>query len=385
MVLDDKSGTLIGLPTVLSKGLIAVSVFGLLSFVCTSLLFIFLTYKIIRWRLKEESKGPINQFLFLIYNLLFADIQQGLAFMLNIAHLQQDSINVESSTCWAQGWFVSTGDLASSLFIFAIALHTFMAVVKDYRPPSSVFYTFITSLWVFNYVLGIIGPVMHGKEFFVRASSWCWVNHVYPKERLWLHYFWIFAFMFGTVIIYSVIFLFLQRRSTHENLANGATHGATPLMLIYPLIYVVCTSPLAIGRISSLAGNTPSLAYFCVAGSMIACNGWMDVLLYASTRRDIVFSEHAPGEETGLETFAFLGKGHKMGNTTIIQANHQRTSSRLARGDSAENLYGLDQIGIKENVTVTTEPAIIDRRRTGDKISSSQGSWDGRSGKSLDA
>jgi len=114
MTLDSGSGTLEGLPQELYRGLIAVSFFGLLSFICSSTLFIFLTWKIVSWRLKSGRQMPINQFLFLIYNLLFADIQQALAFLLNISHLRQNAIVVGDTTCWAQGWFVSTGDLASS-------------------------------------------------------------------------------------------------------------------------------------------------------------------------------------------------------------------------------------------------------------------------------
>ena len=34
---------------------------------------------------------------------------------------------------------------------------------------------------------------------------------------------------------------------------------------------------------------------------MIACNGWLDVFLYASARADIVLTEYPPGEEVGLE------------------------------------------------------------------------------------
>ena len=193
--------------------------------------------------------------------------------------------------------------------------------------------------------------------------------------------------MFATIIIYMLIFLFLRKgaRSTHENLGASSIHGATPLMLVYPLIYVVCTSPLAIGRIAALAGGKPSLTYFCVAGAMIASNGWLDVILYASTRSEIVFSEDPTGQSTGLETFAFLGKGHTMGTITTVQAGaHQRNSSRLARGDSADNLYGLNQIGVKGEVTVVSESVQQDRLRRSGKIEhSTHGSWDGRSSKSV--
>jgi hypothetical protein len=191
--------------------------------------------------------------------------------------------------------------------------------------------------------------------------------------------------MFSTVLIYAYIFIFLRRKriSSQTISPNSKSLGATPLMILYPFIYVVCTAPLAAGRISALAGNDVSLGYFCAAGTMIACNGWLDVLLYASTRADIVFAEYPPGEEVGLETFAFMGKGHKFGTVTTVEAG-QRVGSRLAGrrshdGDSVENLYGLDQIGIKGEVTVRVDVAphgMVFPKRAGTERS---GSWDGRS------
>lgn len=136
---------------------------------------------------------------------------------------------------------------------------------------------------------------------------------------------------------------------------------------------------------------------------MIACNGWLDVLLYASTRADIVFSEYPPGEETGLETFAFMGKGHRLGTVTTIEAGSRigRRSAGGGRGSglgreigaSVENLYGLDQIGIKGEVTVVVDVlehglVRMDQDRIGSATESSRGRdreespWDNVSGKS---
>jgi hypothetical protein len=199
--------------------------------------------------------------------------------------------------------------------------------------------------------------------------------------------------MGSTVVIYTFIFIYLRTRSRHQSMRNPNSDGAAPLMLMYPTIYVVCTSPLAVGRIVALSGTSVSLTYFCVAGTMIACNGWLDVLLYASTRSEIVFSEFPPSEETGLETFAFMGKGHRLGTVTTIQAGDKnktgsRVGARKRAGESVENLYGLNQIGIKGEVTVSTEASSkqdirVDDR--GDRGESVNGSWDQTSGKSYQA
>jgi hypothetical protein len=188
--------------------------------------------------------------------------------------------------------------------------------------------------------------------------------------------------MFSTVLIYLYIFAFLRKKSfSQDDLAKSpALRGATPLMVLYPLIYTICTAPLAAGRIYALAGHDVSLGYFCAAGTMIACNGWLDVILYASTRADIVFSEFPPGDDAGLDTFAFMGKGHSLGTTTTIiaggSAPHNRSGSRAASrsasrgasrlakrgglgsnsGESVENLYSLGEIAVKDELSVTVDP-----------------------------
>lgn len=205
---------------------------------------------------------------------------------------------------------------------------------------------------------------------------------MYQNDRLWLHYLWIFICMFSTFLIYTFIVLFLRRRVASQALsAVSNAHGATPLMILYPFIYIVCTAPLAAGRISALAGHDVSLAYFCASGSLIACNGWLDALLYASTRADIVLTEMPPGEEVGLETFAFMGKGQRFGNVTTVQAGDgrgNRLAGRRSHGsDSEENLYGLGRIGVKGEVTVSVD--VIPNGMTPKHPGAESLSWDGTS------
>jgi len=224
---EDATNTLSPLPPVLRSGLAAVATFGFISFFSSLWLFCYLTYKFVIWQVlptpekrptspdpsspttsdisgflvpashlcppkvekwsapketffQKLKRDPPNQFLMLIYNLLLADIQQSMAFMLNIAWLAKDSLDVDDPTCWAQGWFISTGDLASSVFISAIAVHTYLGVVKGYRVPTWIFYTVIASLWAFTYGTGVLGVIItrNGQGvggLYVRAGAW--VSH----------------------------------------------------------------------------------------------------------------------------------------------------------------------------------------------------------------
>lgn len=212
--------------------------------------------------------------------------------------------------------------------------------------------------------------------------------------RLYLHYLWIFLSLAATCAIYTVIFLHLRRlkrkggrarrralaypalspsitrsnsRMKHypnpdpnwtakppgspTSLAGSVSSTTSSLnkelppipdsarqqtFLLYPLIYLVCTVPLAAGRLASMAGNEVSLAYFCFAGSMIACNGWMDAALYSYTRRAIVFADGPPSQDTGIDTFAFMRTppARKYGNVVIVSGgqDERRKAERWGGG-----------------------------------------------------
>jgi hypothetical protein len=97
------TGSLSPLPNELRRGLLALAVIGGTSFLACVILFLLLTWRIFQWA--RKSKAP-NQFVILIYNLVLADIQQAVAFLLNVEWLAGNAIVVGSRTCWAQAWWV---------------------------------------------------------------------------------------------------------------------------------------------------------------------------------------------------------------------------------------------------------------------------------------
>lgn len=204
--LSVESDSLGPLPVGHRQGLTAVAILAAISFASSTIVLLYLTVKLIKWHIrtrreyrasrsgcsdrpfagdgyrdglpeKPGKRAHPNQFLVLIYNLLLADIHQATAFLLNARWVARDAIDVRSPTCWAQGWFVSTGDLSSSLFITSIAVHTYLTVVWRFKPSQRAVYATVVFLWAFNYVLAIIGPAMtkNGEEyggFYVRAAAW---------------------------------------------------------------------------------------------------------------------------------------------------------------------------------------------------------------------
>ncbi|KAK4223523.1 hypothetical protein QBC38DRAFT_548406 [Podospora fimiseda] len=413
---EDDPATLNPLPLVLVNGLTAITVVGFLSFLSTLWPCAYLTYQFVNWhvggshtndnadeagrrtatelnfnvdgflvpvsrgstrqkkalfqRLREE---PPNQFFILIYNLLLADAQQSLGFLLSIAWLSKHGIVVESTSCWTQGWFLSTGNLAASFFVCAIGIHTFLGVIQNYRPPTWVFYSGICVLWVLVYVITLVAIpialyVNPGNEYglYARAGPWCWINGGYPNLRLYVHYLWIFLCLALTTVVYVVIVITLHIRrnapsetphtqsfelptptslpSNSSSKAKGPGHdhseerldsdrASISSFLLYPLIYIVCTAPLAICRLLVAADVEVPLSWYCLVGALIASRGWLDVLLYATTRRSIIFSgSKPPGQDTGLRTFAFIRRGslrtpkREFGNAVFVEGGKARES-----------------------------------------------------------
>ncbi|AEO66657.1 uncharacterized protein THITE_2114891 [Thermothielavioides terrestris NRRL 8126] len=446
--LDKESDDLVPLPAAHRRGLAVISALACLSVASSTAVLLYLTVKLVRWHWRNRvrrkateasaapavdlslglsehhlmgddtkhdlppapKKAQINQFVVLIYNLLLADIHQSAAFLSNTVWLSRDGIYVRTSACWAQGWLVSTGDLASSLFITAIAVHTYLAVVRKYTPPQCAVYITVVGLWVFNYLIAALGVAItrNGRDtggYFVRAAAWCWVNIRYENLRLYLHYLWIFIALAITIILYTLIFLSLRRRSTrpppsvsdsrtniHEHppplsasssntktpgppttttitttttaleplpdgttLADNAiiinssnsntssTEGHHKAFLLYPLIYLLCTAPLALGRIATMAGADVPIAYFCAAGALITSNGWLDVLLWGATRHRLLFGADVdfPDDGDALATFAFMRTPHerRWGNMVWVEGGGggdggggKRASGGVGRG-----------------------------------------------------
>lgn len=172
--------------------------------------------------------------------------------------------------------------------------------------------------------------------------------------------------MFGTVVVYALIFLTIRTHArrhpedTHEA-ENGnnqvVMRRAARYMIIYPVVYVICTLPLAGGRMASMTGSAVPYWWYCLAGAAITCSGWLDVLLYACTRRVLVFSAEAPApDDVGLDTFGwkYSREGYWGTTTTISGGDGQsqkhdqrdffsRATTRSVRGRDSEERHLADQ------------------------------------------
>jgi len=63
---------------------------------------------------------------------------------------------------------------------------------------------------------------------------------------------------------------------------------ATQYMLLYPVVYIILTLPLATARMMTLSGRFPENITFLASGGLLASCGWLDAIVYTFTRRVLI-------------------------------------------------------------------------------------------------
>ncbi|CAG5179636.1 uncharacterized protein ALTATR162_LOCUS9385 [Alternaria atra] len=315
------------------QGLIPVALCAMLSLISVTALLVFITHRLISWRRHYKAYVGYNQYVILIYNLLLADLLQSIAFSISFHWLRLNRIVAPTAPCFIQAWFMHLGDVASGFFVLAIAIHTWMSVVKGYRMPYRRFVVAILFIWLAALTLTVLGPAMFGNRFFARAGGWCWVSAEFEKERLYLHYLWIFIFEFGTIAVYGHIFVHLRGR-IRSIMDNDTTKlfRATTFMVLYPAVYVILTLPIAIGRMVVMTGTEMPDAFFCVVGTLLTSCGWIDALLYTFTRRILVSNEMSVRQHTyNRNVTAVTANTTRPGDDLDLQSTPKDATTNTAR------------------------------------------------------
>lgn len=85
-----------------------------------------------------------------------------------------------------------------------------------------------------------------------------------------------------------------------------------------------------------MTGTYVGITYFLVAGALIASNGWLDVVLFATTRHTVIFDRPVDSDDTGVDTFAFMRTPHTRlyGNMVWVQGGADTTT--MSNNDASE-------------------------------------------------
>ena len=162
--------------------------------------------------------------------------------------------------------------------------------------------------------------------------------------RLLTHYLYIFIAIVTTITLYLLIFISV-RREARETISREeetqtvwsrlqASHS--PMFFLYPIIYVICTLPLASGRLATMIGAKTPIEYLCFAGALMAANGFFDCVLWSTTRHSILFGpkQNLSVKDIGIDTFTFMQTpaDRRFGNMIWVQGGRHQNARDTHHG-----------------------------------------------------
>ncbi|KAJ5118459.1 hypothetical protein N7448_010166 [Penicillium atrosanguineum] len=364
------------LPGLQRGGLIAVATLAIVSLVATFSLLSFFTYRFIFWKKYYKRYIGYNQYVVLMYNLALADFIQGLGFIVSLRWISQNSLHATDAGCFLQGIWLQIGDPMSGMFVLAIALHTFMHVSLGRQLSHKVFVSLVVGLWAFGVILVIIPIAIYGRYVWVPSVAWCWMSTQHPTLRLWTHYFWIFAAQFLNLVLYAIMFVQLRRKMSQSKILGASyteslrrMNRVVSYMVLYPIVYIALTLPLSAGRMASVSGHGPSVAYFCVAGALMTLSGFCDVLQYTLTRKSIVLEAETRSKKRD-DGYYDLSTGQKKSKNGNLYSSEEKgpvstVCAAMPGTDSTDHIIPRDiemsaqpaHVYQHTTITVTHEPA----------------------------
>ncbi|KAI1800075.1 G protein-coupled glucose receptor regulating Gpa2-domain-containing protein [Daldinia bambusicola] len=278
------------------NGLLAIGTLATISLIFTSVLLSFVSWRMITWKSHYSSAVGRNQSVVLIYQLVLADFLQSLGFLISFHWVAERQIIGPNGACFAQGWLIQLGDVASAFFVLAIAVHTTYQVIISRSLSYRTFLCCVLGIWGLAVVLTSLAPIIGGRFVFERAGVWCWISTGNEGLRLSLHYIWIFIAEFGSILVYATGFYYLYHVKRSDTVIVPARSAETmrkarTAMLAYAMVYTILSLPLAAGRMAAMSNNQLSDEYYLFAGALFTCSGWVDTLLYTFTRRALLFDE----------------------------------------------------------------------------------------------
>ncbi|KAJ3501644.1 hypothetical protein NLJ89_g9243 [Agrocybe chaxingu] len=274
----------------------------------TSLLSII--YLIIFKRPNPTTFKNTNMLGYLI-SLLIANLLQSVGSVMNLEWVAKGGVQI-GDACSAQGGLKHAGNLGASIWTVVIAIHLFGLLFLRIRADTALFLALICLAWTLIVVLVWIGPIAIEKTdsgpYYGISGVWCWITTNYPKEQIFLEYF--FAFLSASIcfVLYVVVLLRLRGIlvkngdnkwrirvtrprgvdtlvDTGRNRIDSATLNISKRMVWYPVAYTILVLPIMLIRLSDFDGQKVPFWAMALGSVIFNLMGFVNVMLIIHLER----------------------------------------------------------------------------------------------------
>ncbi|KAG8893797.1 hypothetical protein FRB99_001703 [Tulasnella sp. 403] len=312
-------------PPILTKevrlGLLFIVVVTALSFFAVASLLLYICYNAFRNR---YSRNPaIEKWYFFrshadyyFFSLLLSDFVSAIGSMMYSAWVVTDSRTVSGGTyCGVQAAIQHIGNVGMALATLVIAVHTFLVLVMQWRPPDDLRLPLgiVATIWVYLLcAFTIPGSVLD--NYYGATLYWCGIEVRWIGLHLALEYsiYWITAII--NICLYVPLFLYLRgnlkfgdgvvtpgsrvkfrirwqwRTRTTASLTlrppeeKNVQQWVARQMLAYPIAYLFIITPISVASWVDFVGKSVPYEATCFAAAVFASSGLVNTTLYLIIR-----------------------------------------------------------------------------------------------------
>ena len=140
--------------------------FATLSVICTLTVLYFIFRGMVVQQRNRRQKLTHNQPLILIANLLIADLLEAVSACLDFYWLHLGQMLAPSAICSAQALLLQIGIMCNGFFILAIAIITWMRILRRASLSRGQFFTLIAAIWIIGIIVAFAGFMKHPGGFY---------------------------------------------------------------------------------------------------------------------------------------------------------------------------------------------------------------------------
>ncbi|KAJ3712752.1 hypothetical protein DFJ43DRAFT_1034499 [Lentinula guzmanii] len=283
------------------NGVIFISVTGLVSLIAIVSL-------LLAKPLKSSTYVRTHLFGYLT-SLLLANGMLSVATVMSFNWIVHDQVTA-GPYCTVQGALRQTGNIATALWSFIIALHLFNLLFLRSSAKNYAFWLTIIGGWGVVATVVAIGPmVIENAErgpYYGINGSWCWITDAYPEEQIFLEYFLEFLSAGLSCVLFTIVLLrvrgnlliidgrwkFQHVRSCDSwqlafsrDLIDTAMLRFAQSMVWFPIAYTIVLLPSGIAGFGAVSGRPVSPGVEIFTGVTYNLTGLINVLLLLTTRQ----------------------------------------------------------------------------------------------------
>ncbi|THU91955.1 hypothetical protein K435DRAFT_862953 [Dendrothele bispora CBS 962.96] len=282
-------------------GVICISVAGLLSLTAILFLMIFRTPKPRTYQ-RTHLYGYVM-------SLFLACTLQSVGTVMNLKWVLRRQVEY-GLFCAYQGAIKHFGNISIALWSFMISLHLFHLLFMRGTITHMTFWFQIILGWSVVNLFVIIGPLAIEKEdrgpYYGISGPWCWITSDYPKEQVYLEYFFEFFSAGLSLILYSIVILRVRgniiqsdgnwclrivprgqswQLSFGRDLIDSAMLRVAQNMVWYPFAYTVLLIPITITRLTHFGGHDVPFGVTIFADVVFNLTGFVNAIMLLVTTK----------------------------------------------------------------------------------------------------